>query len=339
MEPANIQRDVQADHTPTENVLKLGKVTRMRSPEASMGGPMFHRGMVPVDGLSATAAARHSMIVTWSLILSLTTLLVIGGFMMFWLRSHKRPHPAADATRSEMDVRIVSKFVSPTEDVALDLVKRALANRDPAKVATFFRLGGATPAEVVEFLAETPARDGCFDHSVWLTSMDVDGLLLEGVLTVYSGKDEPTARLAFLTPDDAGVWKMDFDAFARTSRPPWKDLLEGRADVAQVRVFVVKDTYFNGPFKDESRWICFGIGSPEASALLPDGQDLLCGYCRVDSPQAKAMERIFSDDEKIHRVTLEIRRTAGAESRQFEITRVMAEDWVLSATAFDAKFD
>ena len=339
MEPANIQRDVQTEHAPPADVLKLGKVKQMRSPEASMGGQMFHRRMVAGNGLSATAAARHSMIVTWSVILSLTTLLVIGGFMIFWLRSHRRVQPAAGVTRSEMDVRIVSKFVSPTEDVALDLVKRALAIRDPAKVATFFRLGGATPAEVVEFLAESTARDGCFDRSVWLTSMDVDGLLLEGVLTVYSGKDEPSARLAFLTPDEEGVWKVDFDAYARTSRPPWKDLLEGRADVAQVRVFVAKDTYYNGPFKDESRWICFGIGSPESSALLPNGQDLLCGYCRVDSPQAKAMERIFSDDEKTHRLTVEIRRTAGAESRQFEITRVLAEDWVLSATPFDEKFD
>jgi hypothetical protein len=35
------------------------------------------------------------------------------------------------------------------------------------------------------------------------------------------------------------------------------------------------------------------------------------------------------------RVTLEIRRTAGAESRQFEITRVLAEEWVLAAAPFD----
>ena len=164
-------------------------------------------------------------------------------------------------------------------------------------------------------------------------------MLLEGVLVVYAGKALPGERLAFLTPDDTGVWKVDFDAFARSSRPPWKDLLERRVDNAQVRVFAVKDTYYNGPFKDDSQWVCYGIGSSESNALLPAGRELLCAYCRVDSPQAKAMQRIFSDGDQTHRVILDIRRTAGAEARQFEITRVLAEDWVLSATPFDEKFD
>ena len=35
---------------------------------------------------------------------------------------------------------------------------------------------------------------------------------------------------------------------------------------------------------------------------------------------------------------LEIRRIEGAESRQFEITRVLAEDWVMSAKPFDENF-
>jgi hypothetical protein len=37
----------------------------------------------------------------------------------------------------------------------------------------------------------------------------------------------------------------------------------------------------------------------------------------------------------LKRVTLEIRRVANSESRQFEISRVLAEDWVLSAIPFD----
>ena len=291
------------------------------------------------DDFPAMHAARRRVIVIWSLILCVTTLMVIGGFMMFWLRSHARLKPKQGVTHPEIDVRIVSKFASPGEDDALDLVKRALAVRDPSQVASFFRLGGATPAEVVEFIAGCTARDGRVERCVWLRSMDVDGLLLEGVVVVYTGNEQPSIRLAFLTPDDTGVWKVDFDAFARSSRPPWNDLLEKRADVAQVRVFATKDTYFNGPFKDESRWVCFGIGSPETIELLPEGRNLLCGYCRVGSPQDKAMQRIFSDDENTHRVILEIRRTAGAEPRQFEIIRVLAEEWVLSATPFDIQFD
>ena len=298
-----------------------------------------HRRMVPMDDYSAMHAARRKVIVTWSLILSLMTVLVIGGFVMSWLRSHARLKSAVTLANPEMNARIASKFASPSEEVALDLVKRALAIRDPEKVAACFRLGSASPAEVVEFLAGLTARDGRVERSIWLSSMDVDELLLEGVLVVYTGKDQPGARLAFLTPDETGVWKVDFDAFARSSRPPWKDLLERREDAAQVRVFAGKDTYFNGPFKDESRWVCYGIGSPDVNALLPNEGELLCGYCRVDSPQAKALARIFSDNDPTHRVTLEIRRTAGAEARQFEITRVLAEDWVMTATPYDGKFD
>ena len=157
---------------------------------------------------------------------------------------------------------------------------------------------------------------------------------------VYAGKETTGERLAFLTPDDKGVWKVDFDAFARSSRPSWKDLLERRADHAQVRVFVAKDAYYNGPFLDDSRWVCYGMVSPEAKALLPEGQELLRGYCKVGSPQAKAMERIFAGGRAGSQAgDLGDPQEEGADSRQFEITRVLAEDWVLPPKPFDEKFD
>ena len=49
--------------------------------------------------------------------------------------------------------------------------------------------------------------------------MDVGGLLMEGVLVVYPGKERTMERLAFSTPDAAGIWKLDFDAFARSVTP------------------------------------------------------------------------------------------------------------------------
>ena len=284
-------------------------------------------------------AARSREILAWSLILSLIALLVIGGFMVFWLHSHRTAKSTAVAAQPpEKNVRVLSKFVSPAEDETLALVKRALANRDPGMVASFFHPGGASPAEVVEFLEGSEARDGRIARYDWLSSMDANGLLMEGVLVAYSGKNPPAERLAFLTPDDTGVWKVDFDAFARSSRPAWKDLLEQRADHAQVRVFVAMDAYYNGPFLDESQWVCFGMVSPELKELLPEGQELLRGYCKVGSSQAKAMARIFAGDGRTKRATLEIRRKQGADSRQFEITRVLAEDWVLAPTPFDEKF-
>jgi hypothetical protein len=38
-------------------------------------------------------------------------------------------------------------------------------------------------------------------------------------------------------------------------------------------------------------------------------------------------------------MTVEIRRTEGADFRQFEITRVLAGDWVLPPKPFDEKFE
>lgn len=340
MKPEKIQRDIEFRHArAAARDINPGQVSRLRDPEPGRGGPHWYQGMAG----SSAMTYRNRVILVWSLTLTLLTLGVIGGFMISWLRSHRSPQSAKSA--AEEHVRIVSQFISPGEDEALTMVKGALATRDPAKVASFFHPGSFSPEEVVEFLAGSEARDGRIERYDWLSSMDVDGLLMDGVLVSYAGRESPGERLAFLTPGDTGVWKVDFDAFARTSRPPWKDLLERRANHAQVRVFMIKDAYYNGPFQDESRWVCYGMLSPESKALLPEGQELLCGYCRVGSPQAKALERIFAEGGGIvanrsHtiRTTLEIRRTEGAESRQFEITRVWAQDWVLPPIPFDEKY-
>ncbi len=339
MKSTKIQRGIQSPHARAAgDGPAIGRVARLRDPEvgADQGG-LRKRGSHSPGAVDADAA-RRKIILRWSVILTLATVLVIGGFMMFWLRSHGNQRAGKGEASVEKNVRIVSKFVSPGETEALDLVKRALAIRDPGLVESCFHLGGATSAEVLEFLTGCEARDGKIERSDWLSSMDVDGLLMDGVLVVYAGRDRPAERLALLTPDESGVWKVDFDAFARSSRPSWKELLEGRVNRAQVRVFVGKDAYYNGPFVDESQWVCFAMASPESNELLPEGSELLRGYCRVGSPQAQAMEKMLPADVRTHRATLEISRKEGADSRQFEITRVFSEDWVLTAKPFDGRF-
>ena len=98
-------------------------------------------------------------------------------------------------------------------------MKCALSNRDPLQVRDHFREGGADSAEILAFLAATEKRDGPAERCEWLSCMDVDGLLMEGVLVVYPGKERTMERLAFSTPDAAGIWKLDFDAFARSVTP------------------------------------------------------------------------------------------------------------------------
>ena len=123
--------------------------------------------------------------------------------------------------------------------------------------------------------------------------------------------------------------------------PSWSELLEKNAPEGLVRAMVVADSYYNGPFSDDSQWVCYSMASP-------DSETVLMGYCRKDSPQARALARIVSNDDAtaevssipraLKRATLKIRRVEGGESRQFEITRVMAQDWVVSGEPFDGKF-
>jgi hypothetical protein len=154
--------------------------------------------------------------------------------------------------------------------------------------------------------------------------MDVNGLLVEGVAVVSKGTERPVERIAFLTPNSTGVWQVDFDAFARTVEPTWQMLLEQGVKQARVRIVAAKDVYFNGPFHDESRWSCYRLESPDIGESLH-------GYCRVGTPEEAEMKKLFAEGEAMSRATLDLRRVAGAGARQFEISRVVARDWILPA--------
>jgi hypothetical protein len=244
---------------------------------------------------------------------------------------------AADEGAGIIRKHAVSEFESPTEAVALDMVKQALALRDPAEVERYFRKGSAEPAAVVAYLDGMEALDGAVTGLQWLSSMDANGLLLDGVLVSTSKDGIPRHRLALLTPDGTGTWKIDFEAFSRTVTPSWDGLLAADGGHGVVRVIVARDTYYNGPFKDEQEWVVYGMASPDRDVIL-------LGYCRKGSPQARAMELILpagkdGEGQGIKRVTLELSRPEGAELRQFEIIRVLAEDWVLAEKPFDAAFE
>jgi hypothetical protein len=281
---------------------------------------------------------RRKVMLVWTAVLVAVVLGVLSVFFGSWLRARmgRQLLSAEEQAAALVKNRNVSAFESPSEHAALDLVKQALALRDPAMVEKYFRPGAAGPAVVTAFLTGMEERDGAVTDCQWLSSMDVNGMLIDGVLVSTLKDDVPRNRLALLTPDDKGVWKIDFDAFARTVKPSWDGLLSAEGGQGLARVIVAKDSYYNGPFMDESRWVSYGMASPDTS-------EILLGYCRKDSPQARAMERILSgaeggDNRKMNRATLELRRPSAAEKRQFEIIRVLAEDWVLGKEPFDAAF-
>jgi hypothetical protein len=269
------------------------------------------------------------------MLLAGVALLLLGGFLWLWLRPKivsKEELAARIVVPDESRVRVVARFPSPSEAESLALVKHALTIRDPAVVEGYFRCGAASPAEIVGFLKGLEALDGTVTGYDWLSSLDVNRLLIEGVMVSFKATSGPRSRLALLTPDETGKWKIDFDAFARTVKPSWREILEKPTETALVRVFVMKDSYYNGPFRDEKQWICLGMASPDIETML-------LGYCKVGSPQAAALDWMFSKgDTNVCRATLELRRVEGAEARQFEIATVLAQDWIVDEVPFDEGF-
>ena len=298
----------------------LGRVSKLRDADSSNGGMRIRRRG------SRSNPARSRMLLIWSAVLSVLTLMVIGLAVSFWLLPYLFHDSTADAgplVNRDSQVRVASKFPSPSREQALEMVKRAITNRDPDQLESLFRMGSASRAEILAFLNASDRRDGLIDRFEWLSSMDVNGILLDGVLVIYKNKAKPVERLAFLTPDAAGNWKLDFDAFARSVKPSWQTLLGKGAEQALVRVFVGHDVYYNGPFGDDKQWVCYGVASPDTEALLR-------GYCRVNSEVATAMDRLFLDGRKLSRATLELSRVKDGEPLQFEIIRLVSEDWVVA---------
>ena len=276
----------------------------------------------------------------WSGALALSVMVFLGVVMGLWLRTVKDQGTAQEHTGqagAPVEERVVSRFESPSEEDALLLVKRALAVQGVSQVAEYFHLGSTSPDAALIFLRGMEQTDGVVVGFEWLSSMDRNGLLIDGVAVNTRLGNKTRNRLALLTPDERGKWKIDFDAFARTVSPSWSELLENESGQGVVRVIVAKDNYFNGRFRDETEWECYGMVSP-------DTRSVMMGYCRKGSPQAAAMAKIVAAGEgdagmrAVKRATLEIRHAPGSEARQFEITRVLAEDWVLSAKPYDESF-
>ena len=275
---------------------------------------------------------RHRVLAAWSTALGLIAFGAMGLAFFLWLRPMlRRDKDTTEKDRVAADSRIrkISKFNSPSDREALALVQRAVAVREPDKVAALIRPGPLSNEAVVERLKAIEAVEGEVKGTLWLSSVDKNGMSLEGVEVRYVKGDKITRRLALLTPDETGVWRLDFPSYSRLVEPAWEKILAGGAATAMVRVSVAHDRYYNGPFLDEAEWAAYGMASP-------DMNEVLVGYCKRDSPQHRALEMMWTSDEiQVIRATLEIRQVVGADKRQFQIARVLAEDWVMGDQPFD----
>ena len=277
---------------------------------------------------------RKKVIATWTILLGVAAISGLGVAVWQGMKFNREADALTSLTpavKAPTEIAEIPRAPSLPEDEALALVRKALAIRDPAKLADYFRPSQTPPDRQIEFLRKIEVVDGRVDHFEWLGNLDANGLTIDGVLVAFENSGLPRNRLAELVAGTDGKWKIDFDAFARTVTPSWSDFMAGTVPVAKVRVYVASDSYYNGPFKNESDWQCVGLASP-------DTEEILIGYCRKHSPQGDAMKWLLSKDATLKRAVLEIRRIDGAEDRQVEISCVLAEGWVIGDKPFDERF-
>lgn len=336
MKSDHIKRSVRATQHVREpgDAPNLGRIARM----PGVGRPKGIRRRRKVVGKEhrSRRSGRAVIGARWSLLLGMLAVILLGIALGVWLVP-KMNHSGQTAGMSSKQTlekrRVISKFPSPSEADAIEIVKSALVVREPAEIPEHFRPGGSSVEEIVAFLSTLEAERGPVSAFEWLSSLDSNGLALEGVTMVFDVEERGKQRLtAFLTPDVSGRWRIDYEALVQKATPSWADFQEGKSETIEVRVVAAKDNYYNGFFRDESQWECYGI-------VVSGVDENLYGYCRSGTPQAEAMKWILSRQQNLQRAMIGLRREKEAGPRQFEINKVLADDWVMGDAPFDETFN
>ena len=161
----------------------------------------------------------------WSILLGMGSLILCVGATWLLISHNSR----GDNTKTDRDVITraidpapsVPRITSLSQDDGILWVKSAMALRDAALIGKYFHPGIESPQEIVDFLAGLESRDGKIKNVRWFGNLNGNGQLIDEAIVDFTGHDKPKARLALLTPDARGTWKIDFCAFARTAKPPW----------------------------------------------------------------------------------------------------------------------
>lgn len=262
---------------------------------------------------------------------SLISLLFVGAFtvaMILWLRSQSNRADfagtlAMDDVASGALAREVEIFTPPSEREAVRILRSALEARDVDIIHQYVHETSEVDVEeMLGFFAAIPEREGEALPFEWTGTTESDRLQIQG-LNVYFEKDFlRSARMAMLLPDEDGEWKLDFPSFARWSDPPL-DLFDSGDGYpgGRVRVILAQDQYFNGPFADDREWACYAVYSPDIDTTA-------FVYSRIGSPENRQVRALLEREGGMVRANVEIRRTDGALRNQFELTRVIAGDWL-----------
>jgi hypothetical protein len=344
MKPKNIQRSASFQrHRNPGDAPGIGRVKRMpgtgmprviRKRRRSEGKPDHVRDKRQIRQLQA----RRFAILMWLAIVLVATFATLAGGFVVWKISQGDRRSLAPQfvlpVEESYAVQRLTDFPPPDESAAIQFARAAVDAREPAAVAARFRpTNEADVNTMADFLATMQSTDGTIIGYEWIGPLDTDRLQIQAVLVKTRREERMLNRLVLLVPDDQGDWRVDFPAFARLCDPPIQlmDTPDGYPG-GRVRVFIASDTYYNGPFRDDQEWACFGIASPDCDQIG-------FAYAPRNSPQHLAMQAMLRAGERFTSATLDLHRLEGAEKRQFQIHRVLAEGWVATDEPFDARFE
>ncbi len=309
----------------------IGKV--LRSP---LSGTRKKRGGLPRSGKKQKL---HRVVSAWSVTIAVLSL----GIVLFFLVSYFRDLSISQDTGSALGTHtpdldeIFSREdpgspTTPGKDASLAIVEAALANRDPARVNDHFALRAITGTdEVVRILRELETKEGKPSRLDWVGTVFLNGMPMEQVVAYMESGDKTVNHLAMVVRQPDGKWRVDFDAYLRTTTPDWETILARKSVTSEIRVFIGTDTYYNGIYSDEKIWQAYSLVSPDMDIIL-------YGYVKRNTPASRALQKIMETEVSFHSATLSILTAPEGAGRQFEISRVLAENWVVGDLPYDGLF-
>lgn len=309
----------------------LGKVSR--TPSSAVRGTNRKK----VRGERRKKISKY--VVVWTCLLSFcATCIILLAIVTYFRTMTSLPEGAAIgagvATNLELAFTEQKTPALPSIEAqdALRITKSALANRDPLLVTEHFVLGEVRdPKEALNLLELIKKHEGEVTTMRWLGEKNFNDIHRAQIALLLKNDERQHIRLAQLVPSSDGKWRIDLDSFLRFVSPNWETILTAKSGTSLVRIFVAPDSYYNGIYADESLWTAYALSSPEVT-------NLLYGYAKRGSSQEKALKRILASEEPFHSVTLRIKKNSESGPRQFEISRVVAENWIIGESNFDESF-
>jgi hypothetical protein len=215
-------------------------------------------------------------------------------------------------------------YLSPNEYV--NLTKKFLAVSTIDEFSALARFREMTPEDAYKRFV-TQRKNNIEDPKIiWNYSQEFNHQLVSVVVISYSDDEH---YIAYITPNEKNEWVIDIDAFFAYSSIENEEMFTLKNYKAKVRAIIKYDSYYNGEFADDTKWLCVSL-TPRKS------DQTLYGYVALNSPQHNAIKQIIKSRAG-NIILVEANKENSMNSDQVEITQVISENWFESDKAFEER--